>query len=786
MLLAVCGRLLFAGGRDLNHDGCVSTADVEALLQMVTAESPQNNTELDFDGNGKVNLRDALRFGQWLNGLWYDRSVNCAAVRLPNPSDETVYEKYQANLAARKPAWTGANVRAQYPAGTFVTAPAYSYDRVCYVAEAESLFGDPAYTDEVLSKGVSIYGKRVYANYHAALDAIHTADLPVIVTTDVVLNTVYRSYDAILQSLEEGSISESLRRVLVRSLDYCARVYGQEEAAQSIRDYFTAALCLLDATVRAYLSAVEGRTPEFISLFGRSKYVDFSQFEPRGHYVESEKLMRYFQTMMWLSRSDLALEIGGCGSTLEMKKGAMILWDCVVNSGAYPEWQKVNGLIEYMVGMSDGLSPASMGLLMSDLGIADVPKELNSFDQAAFDSALSAGNYGLQMIMSDFRDFHGLVMDTLPLPAVFSFMPQRFVLDAFTHSQTLYPLTKRQLPSSLDIAFVLGDNSALGDDADIDAVTGVAGILGSQRELYDDLSEGTWHSTMYSSWLDFLRTLNGAQNNGKLSPAFRTQTWRQKMRNTQLASWAQLRSNTILYVKQAATGGSCHHPTASVEPYPEFFAGVAEYARQGANLFKPIEPDIAVFFGTVAEKKIVVSVDGLPGLYVTKVYDGWYFDLIYESEQHSPFDPDAEEMTMREFDNMVPAEGIGDFDPFIERSYASIADVVTKPADNTGPARVLHAATGFVNLMSVVVQMDTSAVWFVGPVTPYYDVTTSGSSPNRIDADQWREALLSCSSQPSHEKYLVPTWRTAVDGGSPLVKRPAWAEDVFFDEGSGK
>ena len=55
--------------------------------------------------------------------------------------------------------------------------------------------------------------------------------------------------------------------------------------------------------------------------------------------------------------------------------------------------------------------------------------------------------------------------------------------------------------------------------------------------------------------------------------------WQQKM-NTQLASWAQLRHDNLLYAKPSYSGGvSCSFPEAYVEPFPEFYGRLAAFAR---------------------------------------------------------------------------------------------------------------------------------------------------------------------------------------------------------------
>jgi len=53
----------------------------------------------------------------------------------------------------------------------------------------------------------------------------------------------------------------------------------------------------------------------------------------------------------------------------------------------------------------------------------------------------------------------------------------------------------------------------------------------------------------------------------------------QRVLNGQLGSWAELRHNTVLYVKESYTGMPvCEYPDAYVEPNPTFFARVVAFA----------------------------------------------------------------------------------------------------------------------------------------------------------------------------------------------------------------
>src|SRR5262249_15315949 len=68
-----------------------------------------------------------------------------------------------------------------------------------------------------------------------------------------------------------------------------------------------------------------------------------------------------------------------------------------------------------------------------------------------------------------------------------------------------------------------------------------------------------------------------------LPPAVKTEAWGRRVLGSQLASWAELRRDTILYVKQSYSSVviGCSYPDAYVDPYPAFYARLARLAHQG-------------------------------------------------------------------------------------------------------------------------------------------------------------------------------------------------------------
>ena len=44
-------------------------------------------------------------------------------------------------------------------------------------------------------------------------------------------------------------------------------------------------------------------------IYGGKRAIDYSQFQPRGHYLKTAALARYFRAMMWLGRADTGWNI---------------------------------------------------------------------------------------------------------------------------------------------------------------------------------------------------------------------------------------------------------------------------------------------------------------------------------------------------------------------------------------------------------------------------------------------------------------------------------------------
>jgi hypothetical protein len=243
-----------------------------------------------------------------------------------------------------------------------------------------------------------------------------------------------------------------------------------------------------------------------------------------------------------------------------------------------------------------------------------------------------------------------------------------------------------------------------------------------------------------------------------------TAAWWQEKMNTQLASWAELRHDNLLYAKQSYTGiPVCSFPFGYVEPIPEFYRRVAVLADTAASYFgrlsiPPVNVSwLAAYFAkmkciadtlsSIADKELSAKElsESEKGFLTRTMYlgpagcsragapDGWYADLSFGGP------------------------------PSTTKDDIVVADVHTSPANEAGfiVGWVLHAGTGPLNMAFVVTDVpQLGNVTFVGPVMSYYEHVTSNFK--RLTDEEWKAQYAG----------IVAT-------------RPSWA-NLFLANQSGK
>jgi hypothetical protein len=629
----------------------------------------------------------------------------------------------------------------------------------------------------VLAKrGFVVSGRQAFPTFAYGYVSIYAADLPLYISADSILNAVHESYDSILQGIEQTWLEHDLDSLLASMQGGLSSASFSPAVRASTDVYLTTARSLLagellapvDATNAAEVSslfalATAATGTSAVTVFGLPRDVDFSQFEPRGHYANGTQLQQYFRALVWLARADLrVIDVAEDGSPVfrrQQLEGAVALRELMDASGK-SDWSQIDSVISAFVGEHDDMTPPQVDGLLSDLGITGVAGLSDISDEKLAQTVIDGG-YGAQRIASQIV-ISGPHTKTLPLARSFAFMGQRYVLDSEVFSNVVYDRVlhdgapKRMLPSPLDVAYVALHNDQAGMLLAPELETyQYAPELSDMRLLADEHGDDYWQGSLYNEWLGALRALSPTDVDKTatlgLPSIAGTDAWGRRLLDTQLASWSELRHDTLLYTKQSYTGGAaCSFPAAYVDPYPDFFAALVAFAEHGQAAVASVPNNfwVASYFTRLAQiagtlrdmaldqragKPLSAEHLGFVNQAVTlengcagpDSADGWYADLFLDSSKAIERDP-------------------------------TIADVHTQPTDEAGNdvGHVLHVATGMPQLMVVTVDSCAGSQAYVGLASTYYEHVTDGYE--RLTDAEWTD-LLQSGAQP----------------------RPAWLPDAF-------
>jgi len=301
-------------------------------------------------------------------------------------------------------------------------------------------------------------------------------------------------------------------------------------------------------------------------------------------------------------------------------------------------------------------------------------------------------------------------------------------------------------PRGLDLMALLGSQKAesiLQETGDMQYSDYEQKFLSLKEEI-ESLTPFDWHQTLYMNWLYVLKALlkdNEFESSGY--PLFmQTKAWLDKELNTALASWAQLRHDTILYVKQSYTmaekGGMFQPPIVGyVEPMPEFYhrlLALTKMTRLGIERLMPTELserlDISIGLERLAE-----ILERLKDISIKEIENRALDEMEYRFIEN--FGSISE--------NLIETIAGGKADPSIFKTVL-VADVHTD--GNT--KKVLEEGVGYLKTMIVAYQHpDGHILLGAGPVFSYYEFKQP--MDERLTDEAWREIL---ESNPP----LQPEW----------------------------
>ncbi len=460
--------------------------------------------------------------------------------------------------------------------------------------------------------------------------------VPNFITSDALLHTFHLCFDYILKTCEEkrfiqqlnlllnGLLSETMQQISAANAD------SMRSALNMNLDYLIVAKKLLDST---YVEPINGGAylQELTLVQNAEGFInspifkydeDYSQYIVRGHYTRSAELRRYFQSMMWLGRMTFSCERVDDPFSRAATRSALALlqaFQCARINGqsAMTVWDEIYQPTVFFVGKSDDINVLNYLPLIEQVYGANFA--VQSPDLFADPALLT------QFLLLTEELAEAAIQYPGQPTKGFRFMGQRFIPDSWVLGQLVFPqVPARFMPTGLDVMQALGSERAfallpLKDQNDADYVKQMEKV----KQEFNGYTAEKWAQNLYWNWLYSLMPLLWSKGEGY--PWFmQTTAWQDKDLFAALASWAELRHDTILYAKQSGT--KTNMPVAAgmvqgyVEPNAHFFArmaALAKFMQQGLNnrnlLFTEFKTTLTLFHDTaiqlknIAEKELIAT-----------------------------------------------------------------------------------------------------------------------------------------------------------------------------------
>lgn len=569
------------------------------------------------------------------------------------------------------------------------------------------------------------------------------AGMPILITTDAVLHTYHVLFDETLKRVEMNElidlINSTISTLLIEAQKEAETLAGTplEKASQLNLKYLEVAHALIQpsftpTTLEAVqelqlISEHSGTTNS--PIFGYEE--DYTQYVPRGHYTENEKLEAYFKTMMWLGRMRFSLLTHG-SINVEQTRAAILLTGMVANNtDTYNNWLRIYQVTKFFVGVSDDLTFEDYLAVLSE-------NDITSAEQLCDENVVVS--IAQELLDRNRAKILGTYAETYPwLPqehelerilnetAGLRFMGQRFIPDSYIFQQLVFPQVgnwtlQRLLPKGLDVPAVLGSDLAkkiLEPEAKYE---NYAVQLEKLRAEFKTLSVTNWTRNLYWSWLYTANTtLEEIPPETKYPTFMTTPAWGYEKLQTFEGTWTELRHDTILYAKQSYTPYIVSIPPSNiayVEPYPETYRrliGLINMTVNGLTQLELLPSDVntsLTSFLDISKLFLNASITELEG----KALD--------------------ESMQQQIRNAALAMSAILSVASEKTRKAAIVVDVHTDP--NT--VQVLEEGLGKFNALVVVYKdADGNLYAAAGPVYNYFEFAQPMS--HRLTDEEWREML---------------------------------------------
>jgi len=493
----------------------------------------------------------------------------------------------------------------------------------------------------------------------------------------------------------------------------------------------------------------------------------YSLFKPRGNYTRNEELKKYFKAMMWLQVAPF------CREDNNQLTNALFL-AYILKTGKTTNKEELvkvyNNLFEpisFIIGEPDNLSILDLVNFLNKEGV-------NSADEAISDKSVEKANkYLLQLVASKNRIVPKIKKSCADK---INFIPQRYLVD----NEILQELVdvrinaNRAYPKGLDVFAVFGSKKA--EDIllnEYNESKNWEDYVPNLRKLQKKFSDyNNWNKSVYNKWLSCLVSLTEKDKN---YPSFmQTGEWDKKNLNTVLASWAELKHDAILYaeIPSAVECGGAGPPdpitVGYVEPNIKFWNKIIELIDLTDGVLKRnnlYTDDILSKTKSIREQAEFLLSASKKELNKEKLSVNEYgtIEILGASTEYltlSIFSPDSA------LNGWYDVKGP-------DQSVAIVADVYTRNVPDCDKDGILHVATGKVNDIYVVIEIDGYLYLTKGATFSFFEFVRPLNT--RLTDEEWQETL------EKKAKPAIPVWMKDIMFLDP--KKPEVDEEVFYSSG---
>ena len=435
-----------------------------------------------------------------------------------------------------------------------------------------------------------------YLKMHHVYEYPMYKESPVFITVDSALHLYHIFYGNSLKLLEVSSLYDKLQSLSKNMLTESLNAYNDSKYANLKEElkfaaaYFLTGAKLIDEDLEGIVvpEEIASLADDEIKLideafdFARSpifgKDLDYSQFTVRGHYTGNEELSQYFKTMMWYGLSGFPIfDESKDEPVLDMDsltKSMIITCLLLRNEDAFDDFENIYTATALYTGMSDDLGIFEIRDLITK--VYGQNPDLNLFkDNSYYDKLLEEA-----LLLPEPKIQPKYSSVSTPVGRQFRFMGQRYSFDAEVMQALIEPII-RPIPSGLDVIASFGSKRAeelldtyYKPKEDWDKYEENLNLM---RKKQTEITDDEWKSDLYKGWLWSIKSSAVSFEDKEGMPHFmRNEKWTDKNIHTALGSYAELKHDSILYMKQsgAEMGGGPEPiiPYNYVEPNVEVYA----------------------------------------------------------------------------------------------------------------------------------------------------------------------------------------------------------------------